>query len=261
MDAGRRAARRVLAASPAERSPGVACPHPDAGTVMRDDERTGDAVEETEARASARTKRSFDRFVNFSDAVFAIAITLLALDIRLPQRDAGVLAPPLGPQLQALQPNLFAFVLSFAVIGGYWIAHHRVFGMIDRHDGQLIGLNMLTLFCVVLLPFPTQVVADYGDTTLGVEIYAGAMVLTGMSILALSLYARRSRLVAAEADIRKSIIRSSFTPSVFAASMIVAVWSPQVAMYMWILAAVIHVVADPIVDRLAPAHTTENVRD
>ncbi len=206
---------------------------------------------ETEAK-TARTKRSFDRFVNFSDAVFAIAITLLALDIRLPAQDAGAVAPPLGPQLHALTPNLFAFVLSFAVIGGYWVAHHRLFGMIDRHDGRLILLNMLTLFCVVVLPFPTQVVADYGDTTLGVEIYAGTMVLAGMSILALVVYAHRARLTASEADIRGSLIRSSLTPSVFAASMVVAIWSPRIATYMWLLVAVVHMVADPFMTRATP---------
>lgn len=208
---------------------------------------------ETEAKASARTKRSFDRFVNFSDAVFAIAITLLALDIRLPQQDAAASAPALGPQLHALTPNLFAFGLSFAVIGGYWMAHHRLFGMIDRHDGRLIGLNMLTLFCVALLPFPTQVVADYGHTTLGVEVYAGSMVLTGMSIFALVLYAHRARLIAAEADIRGPLIRSLLMPSVFAASMVVAIWSPRAAMYMWLLVVAARVIGDPIIDRLVSA--------
>jgi uncharacterized membrane protein len=210
-------------------------------------------MEEAQTRASARSKRSFDRFVNFSDAVFAIAITLLALDIRLPQQDATASAPPLGPQLLALTPNLFAFVLSFAVIGGYWIAHHRLLGMIDRHDGRLIALNMLTLFCVALLPFPTQVVADYGDTTLGVQIYAGSMVLTGASIFALVLYAHRARRIAAETDIRGPLIRSSLMPSVFAVSMVVAIWSPRAAMYMWLLVVAVRVIGDPIIDRLVSA--------
>lgn len=210
-------------------------------------------MEETQARASARGKRSFDRFVNFSDAVFAIAITLLALDIRLPQQDAAALAPPLGPQLNALVPNLFAFALSFAVIGGYWMAHHRLFEMIDRHDGRLIALNMLTLFCVALLPFPTQVVADYGHTTLGVEIYAGSMVLTGLSIFALVVHAHRAHLIAVEADIRGPLIRSSIMPAVFAASMIVAIWHPRAAMYMWLLVVAIRIIGDPIIDRLVSA--------
>jgi len=210
-------------------------------------------MEETEAKASTRSKRSFDRFVNFSDAVFAIAITLLALDIRLPQIDAAASPPALGPQLQALTPNLFAFALSFAVIGGYWMAHHRLFEMIDRHDGRLIALNMLTLFCVALLPFPTQVVADYGHTTLGVQVYAGSMVLTGISIFALVLHAHRAGLIAAETDIRGPLIRSSIMPAVFAVSMVVAVWNPRAAMYMWLLVVAIRIIGDPIIDRLVSA--------
>lgn len=210
-------------------------------------------MDETQVRESARSKRSFDRFVNFSDAVFAIAITLLALDIRLPQQDATASAPPLAPQLHALTPNLFAFALSFAVIGGYWVAHHRLFGMIDRHDGRLVALNMLTLFCVALLPFPTQVIADYGHTTLGVEIYAGSMVVTGVSIFALVLHAYRAGLIAAETDIRGPLIRSSLMPVVFGTSMIVAIWNPRAAMYMWLLVVAARIIGDPMIDRLVSA--------
>jgi uncharacterized membrane protein len=206
------------------------------------------AETEEARRAAEREKRSFDRFVNFSDAVFAIAITLLVLDVRLPDIDSTALQPPLPAQLPGLMPNLFAFMLSFVVIGGYWVAHHRLFKFVDRADTRMVWLNLLVLFCVVLLPLPTQIVADYGDTTLGVEIYAGAMVITGLSIIALSAYAHGAQLTSSDADFKLSMIKSSITPAVFAASMVVALWSPRWATNMWWLVAVAYFVVDPIIN-------------
>jgi uncharacterized membrane protein len=200
------------------------------------------------AGAPAREKRSFDRFVNFSDGVFAIAITLLVLDVRMPSMDATAMAPPLGPQLASLMPNLFAFMLSFVVIGGYWVAHNGLFKLIDRSDIRLVWLNLLVLFFIVLLPLPTQIVADYGNTTLGVEIYAGAMTLTGLSILALTAYAKHAHLTAPEADVGMSMMKSALTPLVFASSMVVAIWSPTWATNMWWLVAVAFFVVDPIIN-------------
>jgi uncharacterized membrane protein len=207
-------------------------------------------VEDTdEARAAVRTERSFDRFVNFSDAVFAIAITLLVLDVRMPVIDSTMLKPPpLAHQLPGLLPNLFAFSLSFVVIGGYWVAHHRLFKFIDRADTRLVWINLFVLFCVVLLPLPTQIVADYGNTTLGVLIYAGAMVVTGLSIIALSVYAHKAGLTSRDADFRLSMIKSSITPGVFAASMVVSLWSPYWATKMWWLVALAYFVVDPLIN-------------
>jgi uncharacterized membrane protein len=211
-------------------------------------DRRGAMHRDQEAAASDRTKRSFDRFVNFSDAVFAIAITLLVLDIRLPTIDATAMRPPLATQLPGMMPNIFAFMLSFAVIGGYWVSHHRFFGSVDRSDARLIWLNLVVLFFVVLLPFPTQIVAEYGDTAAGVMIYAAAMTLTGLSIIALKAYAYRAGLTSRDSDISGSMIRSSITPLVFAASIAVALWSPHWATRMWLVAALAFFLVDPILN-------------
>jgi uncharacterized membrane protein len=200
------------------------------------------------ASRDRRDQRSLDRLVSFSDGVFAIAITLLALDVRLPSWDSIGTPPPLGPQIVGLLPNLVAFALSFVVIGGYWVAHHRTFKFVERYDTRLVWLNLLVLFFVALLPFPTQVVAEYGNTTLGVQVYAGAMTLTGLSVLAMTFYAYRAKLTAPEADIRVAMIKSSLTPSVFGVSIVVAIWSPTFATSMWWLIAVAYFVVDPLVN-------------
>ncbi|MEO8396936.1 MAG: TMEM175 family protein, partial [Chloroflexota bacterium] len=109
----------------------------------------------------------------FSDGVFSIAITLLVLDIHVPpieQADAtGLLT-----QLLHLWPNLLAFVASFFFILVMWINHHRVFTLIRRSDNNLLLLNGLLLFGVILLPFPTALVAEYlqhRDETTAILVY------------------------------------------------------------------------------------------
>lgn len=209
---------------------------------------TGAGPDQHSASARTRNERSLSRLVGFSDGVYAIAITLLALDVRLPAVDATALNPPLAVQLVGLLPNLFAFALSFVVIGGYWVAHHRFFSYVERYDTRMLWLNLLVMFFVALLPFPTQVVADYGDTTLGIEVYAGGMTLTGLAIAALMLYAFRSGLMCDGADMRMSLTKALITPCVFGVSMVVAIWSPTIASSMWWLIAVVYFVIDPIVN-------------
>lgn len=91
----------------------------------------------------------------FSDGVFAIAITLLVLDIKVPSPGAV----PLSRQLLADWPFYFAFVVSFAFIGIMWINHHRLFTHIKRSDNLLLILNLLLLLGVTSVPFPTAVLA------------------------------------------------------------------------------------------------------
>jgi uncharacterized membrane protein len=203
----------------------------------------------TEEQDREDGRRQLDRLVAFSDGVFAIAITLLVLDIRLADPGSAGAGATLPQQLAILAPSIFAYALSFVVVGGYWVAHHRTFKFIVRYDTRLLWLDLLVLFFVALLPFPTQVIARYGDTFLGVEIYAGAMVLTGLSLLALWFYANYGgHLTRPGTDVRIGAIKSSITPAVFGSSMIVAFWSPRAASLMWWLVAFAFFVVDPILN-------------
>jgi uncharacterized membrane protein len=96
----------------------------------------------------------------FSDGVFGVAITLLALDIHVPRLDA---LPPggLGPALLALWPTLLAYVTSFATILITWINHDRLFEHIGRKDHGLLVFNGLLLMVITLFPFPTALLAEY----------------------------------------------------------------------------------------------------
>ena len=126
----------------------------------------------------ANHTRPTGRLEAFSDGVFAIAITLLVLDIKVPH------ALPEGVRLTAALlgqwPAYVAFLSSFATIGIMWINHHRLFDHIVRADHTLFLLNLLLLLAISVVPFPTSLVAEY---VLGPEGWVAAMIYAGMGLL------------------------------------------------------------------------------
>ncbi len=99
-----------------------------------------------------------ERLEAFSDGVFAIAITLLIIEIAVPSVEAG---GDLGGAIQGLWPSFFAYILSFATIGIYWTNHHSLFHLFDHTDHPFLVLNVFFLMTVSFLPFPTAVLGEY----------------------------------------------------------------------------------------------------
>jgi uncharacterized membrane protein len=174
----------------------------------------------------------FARVVAFSDGVFAIAITLLVLTLEIPP---GL--DDLGSALRDHGDDLFAYGLSFAVVGKFWLAHHRFYGAIERFDGTLMGLNLLYLAWVVLVPFSSDLLGNYGDEAVSVVIYAFIMAACSATFLAQIVYAYRSGLVRPEArplERRYAGPANFLVTAVFVASIPVALLSPTVAELMWL---------------------------
>lgn len=139
------------------------------------------------------------RMVYFSDAVVAIAITLLTLELRLPEGLATGEVP--GLLLETLS-GLFAFLVSFWVIASYWITHHRIFNRIGAHDSALLNINFVFLMWVVLVPFSTSMVMEYGDSRLVWDVYVTHLFLTGITLWWLWRYASKAgRLIEHDADL------------------------------------------------------------
>lgn len=137
-----------------------------------------------------------ERLVFFSDAVFAIAITLLVIDLKLPP------AADLGSERAAWQalaatvPRLLGFVISFLVIGAYWVGHHRMFRHIVRYNDSLLWRNLLLLMWIAFLPFPTSVFSEYVRGQMPLVLYAASLGFAGFSSVSLWRYASQHALVA-----------------------------------------------------------------
>jgi len=105
------------------------------------------------------TGLSFERVVFFSDAVFAIVITLLVLELKVPHLTEHN-EPALRHALLDLIPRVIGFVISFLIIGLMWIEHHRIFRYIENYDGGLLWRNLFLLLCVSFVPFPTALFSE-----------------------------------------------------------------------------------------------------
>ena len=102
-----------------------------------------------------------ERLILFSDAVFAIAITLLVIEIKIPELHGQISDKALLNSLAQLIPKFVGFVISFIFIGLYWTIHHRMFGFVTTYNRRLIILNLVFLFFIVLMPFSTGFYSEY----------------------------------------------------------------------------------------------------
>ena len=145
-------------------------------------------------RTAAGEARETGRIEAFSDGVFAVAITLLVLDLRVPHgaADGGALLRELVRQW----PAYLAFVTSFATIGIMWMNHHRMFTLIRRVDTPLLLLNGVLLLAVTFVPFPTALVAEYlsrPGATVAAAVFNGTYVVLALAFNALWHCAARGR--------------------------------------------------------------------
>jgi TMEM175 potassium channel family protein len=182
------------------------------------------------------------RILAFSDGVFAIAILLLLIDIKLP---AGTSITDLGAVLRSLWPNYLAFFISFVVIGLYWTAHVRLFREIVRYDWGLVWLNLLYLLFIVIIPFSTSVLSIH-FTKLSVIMYAATIAAAGFSNTIVRIYSTKGhRLINnrfGNIYIKRAILLSLIAPTGFTISIGLAFLNPSVVQYFWIVMLVVHII-------------------
>lgn len=113
------------------------------------------------------------RVLALSDGVFAIALTLLVLDIRIPDEVHGA---DFLRALSGLEPAIAGYLISYLVIGVLWLAHHRLFRELRVRHARIMSLNMVLLALVALLPFPSSLLAKHGDEAVSYAVYAANVV-------------------------------------------------------------------------------------
>jgi uncharacterized membrane protein len=187
--------------------------------------------------------------------VFAVALTLLVLDIRLPE---GLPAPSnevLAAQLSSLERHFVIYVVTFVVIGMYWINHHIQFHFIERTNRTLIWINLAYLMILSFLPFATDLVGDHARLELPCQIYGIALLaLTAASFAHVEYLARHRSLASADFNddvvrlLRRRVALFAVVPIV---SMAVAYVDTRMALYTYILLGVVHFVPGRIDRRIA----------
>jgi uncharacterized membrane protein len=175
------------------------------------------------------------RLLALSDGVFAFALTLLVVQLLVPQLGPGQVGQ-LGAKLLDQAPSYVSYLISFAVISIYWFSHHRLFRYVRRWDVWLIALNLGALLFIAVMPFPTAIMGRYGDQTLAVVIYAATLGTTGLFIWLIWWYGIRRQLFTRSLELhsaRRFRWRAFLTPAVFFLSIPVAFWQPRVAQASW----------------------------
>ena len=137
-------------------------------------------------RRNGRDTNEFARVVNLSDAVFAIAMTLLVLTVDVP----AVPAEGLAAALRADLPQLGAYALAFALVASQWYAHRRLFQRLAWTEAGLTVLNLVYLGAVALVPFPTSMLGSYPTTSTAVAPFLALFVVLGLCYLGLILRAQ-----------------------------------------------------------------------
>ncbi|MDW5596912.1 TMEM175 family protein [Conexibacter stalactiti] len=178
----------------------------------------------------------YERVVAFSDGVFAIAITLLVLGLDVPDLPESRAPDELAGALRDLGPQVASYFIGFAVIGAFWLGHHRFFEQLRRFDSTLLLLNLAFLAFISLMPFTTGVFGRYGEVEAAVILYAANVVAaSGFDTAMLWIALRRELLPPAALAHPGLMLLSNVLPAlVFLCSIPVAFVDPGIAPYVWI---------------------------
>jgi uncharacterized membrane protein len=197
---------------------------------------------DTQDRLKHAPTGELERLIFLSDGVFAIAMTLLAIDLAVPEVTSEN-AADLGQRLLALGPRYFSYALSFLVIASYWRSHQKTFRYIVRIDSRFVWLNLTLLLCIAFLPFPTSVLGSNSDDVAAVTLYAGTLAVTGLVLLGMWLYATTKRRLIGDTlsprQIQYFISRALAVPLVFLVSIGIARIDVSAAKYAWLAIAVV----------------------
>ena len=144
-------------------------------------------ADDPEIQYSARERRnaSPERLLAFTDGVFAIIITILVLDIRIPDLGSG---QSLGDSLVEIRPTFFAFVISFLLVGMYWTEHRATFSQVRFIDHNAVWLNLLFLLPMSLVPFAASAIGEYSDEPTALHVYGAVLIAVTLLRVAMNAY-------------------------------------------------------------------------
>jgi len=202
-----------------------------------------------------------NRIEALTDGIFAVAMTLLVLDIKPPVHLRFETSEALIDHLSVLEHSFVMYAISFVVLAMFWLGHHLQFHFVRHVDRRLLWINLVFLLLAVVVPFSTNLVGDHGHLQLPVVLYAvNLLVLTLLLFLQLRHLAARPHLIAPDltpeaiAHLHRQLLLFGVVPVV---SIAASFYSPRLGMYLYVLLAVPAFLPGRI-DRLTRAETDGN---
>jgi uncharacterized membrane protein len=199
--------------------------------------------------------------VALSDGLFATVLTILVLDLKLPELAQSAGSRELTQAIGELWPHLFSYVLTFTVTGMFWLAHHRFFDYVLRCDRRLLWFNLSFLLFVGLVPFTTATLSRHAPTGFFWTVYAANMIGTGVTLALTCAYALSHGLADPELPpelVRYLAVRPLVMPAVFLVSIPAAYATSHAypAMFMLLLAPIGEAILERRLPRGEPAQLT-----
>lgn len=179
-----------------------------------------------------------EHVISFADAIFAFSITFMAISIQIPDLPENLTQPQVINRLLELRPQFEIYVISFFVIGIYWISYHQVFNRIADSHPIMVWLTLVFLFFITLISFATDLQVDYGFYQIVFILYALVLTLAGSLLTLIWLHATKNRLIdksLSKTEIQNISLQSILPPAIFAISILISVINLQIAYYFWMV--------------------------
>jgi len=179
-----------------------------------------------------------EHVIAFADAIFAFSITFMAISIEIPDLPENLTQAQVINRLLELSPQFEIYVISFFVIGIYWISYHQVFNRIEGSHPIMAWLTLVFLFFITLISFATDLQVDYGFYQVVFILYALVLTLAGSLLTLIWLHATKNKLIdksMSKTEIQSISLQSILPPSVFAISILVSFINLQIANYFWMV--------------------------
>ncbi|MDZ8275385.1 TMEM175 family protein [Microbacterium aquimaris] len=187
--------------------------------------------EAARTRDDSQPLPSAERLKAFTDAVVAIAMTLLILPLMESVSDAGTESGSVSEWFVAEWTGLFAFALSFVLIANFWLVHHRLFAKVERVDTPLMWLTVLWMFTIVWMPVATAITTAFTEDTVQLVVYIGTLTVTSAVLGVTRLYLSRHPSLYDEppGDMRDELIGGWTITGLFAVALVVSIVFPAIS--------------------------------
>jgi uncharacterized membrane protein len=182
---------------------------------------------------------SKNRLETMVDGIFAIAMTILVLGISPPKPDISQAQTVLVGQIVNILPEIFIFIISFLILAGFWLSHHRQFHFVRAIDSRLLWINIILLIAIVFIPFSTDVAGDYPGILIAVLLFHTNIIIIGLIFSYQAYYILQSRKLCDSSFDQKFLegqfYRSVFTSLIAVMAVFTALVNPSVSLLVYLV--------------------------